>query len=128
MGQTKAQAPASAENDELAKVRNVQDVIDRTSASVGQVCVIILILNHTQYPTSLGIILPIVLAVSRKRRMNSCGVSVILSCCRIRLLTEEGCEAPHNANTIVLRIGWQAAYRHDFEHALPQRIDGMFDR
>jgi hypothetical protein len=59
MGQAKAQAPASAENDELAKVRNVQNVIDRTSASVGQVCLIILTLNYTQYPTSLGIILRI---------------------------------------------------------------------
>ena len=52
----------------------------------------------------------------------------ILSCRRIRRLTEEGCEATHNANIIALRIGSQAAHRHVFEHALPQRTDGAFDR
>jgi hypothetical protein len=52
----------------------------------------------------------------------------ILSCCRIRRLTEEGCEAAHNANIISLRIGSQAAHRHVFEHALPQRADGALDR
>jgi hypothetical protein len=47
MGQAKAQAPASAENDELAKVRNVPGVTDRTSAGVGQVCAIILTLLYS---------------------------------------------------------------------------------
>jgi hypothetical protein len=47
---------------------------------------------------------------------------------RIRRLTEEGCEAAHNANIIVLRIGSQAAHRHVFEHALPQRTDRAFYR
>ena len=52
----------------------------------------------------------------------------ILSCCRIRRLAKEGCEAAHNANIIALRIGSQAAHRHVFEHALPQRTNGAFDR
>jgi hypothetical protein len=52
----------------------------------------------------------------------------ILSFCRIRRLTEEDSEAAHNANIIALRVGSQAAHRHVFEHALPQRADGAFDR
>ena len=52
----------------------------------------------------------------------------VLSRCRIGRLTEEGCEAAHYANIIVLRIGSQAAHRHVFEHALPQRTDRAFDR
>ncbi|HEX3350716.1 MAG TPA: hypothetical protein VHS58_21710 [Acetobacteraceae bacterium] len=51
----------------------------------------------------------------------------ILSRRHIGRLTEEGREAA-NANIIVLRIGSQAAHRHVFEHALPQRTDGAFDR
>jgi hypothetical protein len=52
----------------------------------------------------------------------------ILSRCRIGRLIKEGCEAAHNANIIVLRIGSQATHRHVFEHALPQRTDRAFDR
>ena len=44
----------------------------------------------------------------------------ILSPRHIGRLTEEGCEAAHNANIIVLGIGSQPVNRHVFEHALPQ--------
>lgn len=46
----------------------------------------------------------------------------------IRRLSEEGGEAAHKANIVALRIRSQAAHRHIFEHALPQRVDGAFDR
>ena len=46
----------------------------------------------------------------------------------IRRLSKEGREVAHKANIVALRIGSQAAHRHVFEHALPQRADGAFDR
>jgi len=52
----------------------------------------------------------------------------ILSRCRIGRLPQEGCEAAHKTNILVLRIGSQAAHRHVFHHALPQRTDGAADR
>jgi ABC-2 type transport system ATP-binding protein len=47
---------------------------------------------------------------------------------RIRRPSKEGREAANKANILVLRIRSQAAHRHIFEHALPQRADGAFDR
>ena len=52
----------------------------------------------------------------------------ILSGCRIWRLPQEGCEAAHKTNILVLRIGSQAAHRHVFDHALPQRTHGGIDR
>jgi len=52
----------------------------------------------------------------------------ILGCRRIRRPLEEGGEAPHEANVIVLRMLSQAAYRHVLKHALTQRADGRLDR
>jgi predicted PurR-regulated permease PerM len=65
MNQDTALAMASAENEERAKVRKAQDVLERTSLSVGQVCLIILTLLAilcTLYFAA-GIILPFVLAL-----------------------------------------------------------------
>ncbi len=52
----------------------------------------------------------------------------ILSRCGIGRSPQEGCEAAHETNILALRIGSQAAHRHVFEHALPQRTDGAVDR
>jgi hypothetical protein len=46
----------------------------------------------------------------------------------IRRPSKEGREAANKANILVLRIRSQAAHRHIFEHAPPQRADGAFDR
>jgi hypothetical protein len=58
-------ATASAEDEERAKVRKAQGVMERTSASVGQVCLIILTLLAIFYTLyfAAGIILPFVLAL-----------------------------------------------------------------
>ena len=45
----------------------------------------------------------------------------ILGLRRIGRPPEERCEAAHTANIIVLRMRPQAAHRHVFQHALPQR-------
>ena len=65
MDQDKAPAQAFAEDEERAKVRNAQEVMERTSASVGQVCLIILTLLAILYTLyfAAGIILPFVLAL-----------------------------------------------------------------
>ena len=47
---------------------------------------------------------------------------------RIRRPSKEGREVANKANIVALRIGSQAAHRHVFEHAPPQRADGAFDR
>ena len=44
MNQNEAAAQASAEDEERAKVHKAQEVLERTSASVGQVCLSILTL------------------------------------------------------------------------------------
>jgi predicted PurR-regulated permease PerM len=65
MDQDTALAMASAENEERAKVRKAQEVLERTSLSVGQVCLIILTLLAILYTLyfAAGIILPFVLAL-----------------------------------------------------------------
>ena len=65
MNQETGLARASAEDEERAKVRNAQEVLERTSASVGQVCLIILTLLAILYTLyfAAGIILPFVLAL-----------------------------------------------------------------
>jgi predicted PurR-regulated permease PerM len=65
MDQDKAKAAAPAEDEERAKVRKAQDVMERTSASVGQVCLIVLTLLAILYTLyfAAGIILPFVLAL-----------------------------------------------------------------
>jgi predicted PurR-regulated permease PerM len=65
MNQETGLASASAEDEERAKVRNAQEVLERTSASVGQVCLIILTLLAILYTLyfAAGIILPFVLAL-----------------------------------------------------------------
>ena len=65
MNQETGLARASAEDEERAKVRNAQEVLERTSASVGQVCLIILTLLAIFYTLyfAAGIILPFVLAL-----------------------------------------------------------------
>ena len=56
---------ASSEDEERAKVRKAQEVLERTSPSVGQVCLIILTLLSILYTLyfAAGIILPFVLAL-----------------------------------------------------------------
>jgi len=58
-------ALATSEDDERAKVRKAQEVVERTSASVAQVCLIILTLLAIVYTLYFGapIILPFVLAI-----------------------------------------------------------------
>jgi predicted PurR-regulated permease PerM len=58
-------ALATSEDDERAKVRKAQEVVERTSASVAQVCLIILTLLAIVYTLyfGAGIILPFVLAL-----------------------------------------------------------------
>ena len=58
-------ALATSEDDERANVRKAQEVVERNSASVAQVCLIILTLLAVVYTLyfSAGIILPFVLAV-----------------------------------------------------------------
>ena len=58
-------ALATSEDEERAKVRKAQEVLERTSASVGQVCLIILTLLAILYTLyfAAGIILPFVLAL-----------------------------------------------------------------
>jgi hypothetical protein len=51
----------------------------------------------------------------------------ILGCRRIRTPPQEGCEAPHEAYVVALRLLSQAAHRHVFKHALPERADGLLD-
>jgi hypothetical protein len=51
----------------------------------------------------------------------------ILGRCRIRRPLEKRCEATNEANVVALRRRSQAAHRHIFEHALPQRADRVFD-
>jgi predicted PurR-regulated permease PerM len=65
MNQVKAAAQASAEDQERAKVQRAQEVLERTSVSVGQVCLIILTLLAFIYTLyfAAGIILPFVLAL-----------------------------------------------------------------
>ena len=65
MNQYEAAAQASAEDEERAKVHKAQEVLERTSASVGQVCLIILTLLAIIYTLyfAAGIILPFVLAL-----------------------------------------------------------------
>ena len=65
MNQDKAAAQTSAEDEERAKVHKAQEVLERTSASVGQVCLIILTLLAVIYTLyfAAGIILPFVLAL-----------------------------------------------------------------
>ena len=61
MNQDKAAAQTSAEDEERAKVHKAQEVLERTSASVGQVCLIILTLLAVIYTLyfAAGIILPV---------------------------------------------------------------------
>src|SRR4051812_19284869 len=56
---------ATSEDEERAKVRKAQDVVERTSASVVQVCLLILTLLAIVYTLyfGAGIILPFVLAL-----------------------------------------------------------------
>ena len=58
-------ALAASEDDERAKVRKAQEIVERTSASVAQVCLIILTLLAIVYTLYFGarIILPFVLAM-----------------------------------------------------------------
>ena len=65
MNQDKAAAQASAEDEERAKVHKAQEVVERISASVAQVCLIILTLLAIVYTLyfGAGIILPFVLAL-----------------------------------------------------------------
>src|SRR5262249_17512326 len=58
-------ALATSEDDERVKVRKAQEVVERTSASVAQVCLIILTLLAIVYSLYFGaaIILPFVLAL-----------------------------------------------------------------
>jgi AI-2E family transporter len=58
-------ALVTSEDDERAKVRKAQEVVERTSASVAQVCLIILTLLAIVYTlyVGAGIILPFVLAL-----------------------------------------------------------------
>lgn len=65
MNQDEAAAQASAEDEERAKVHKAQEVLERTSASVGQVCLSILTLLAIIYTLyfAAGIILPFVLAL-----------------------------------------------------------------
>ena len=65
MNQETGLPPASAADEERAKVRKAQEVLERTSASVGQVCLIILTLLAILYTLyfAAGIILPFVLAL-----------------------------------------------------------------
>ena len=65
MDEDKVPAQASAEDEERTKVRKAQEVMGRTSASVGQVCLIILTLLAILYTLyfAAGIILPFVLAL-----------------------------------------------------------------
>jgi predicted PurR-regulated permease PerM len=65
MNQETGLAQASAEDEERAKVRKAQEVLERTSPSVGQVCLIILTLLAILYTLyfAAGIILPFVLAL-----------------------------------------------------------------
>ena len=58
-------ALAASEDDERAKVRKAQEIVERTSASVTQVCLIILTLLAIVYTLYFGapIILPFVLAI-----------------------------------------------------------------
>jgi predicted PurR-regulated permease PerM len=60
-----AQNAAASEDDERAKVLKAQEVVERTSASVNQVCLIILTLLAVFYTLffAAGIILPFVLAL-----------------------------------------------------------------
>ena len=65
MNHDNAAAQASAEAEERTKVHKAQEVLERTSASVGQVCFIILTLLAIIYTLyfAAGIILPFVLAL-----------------------------------------------------------------
>ena len=65
MDQDKAPAQASADDEERAKVRKAQEVMGRTSVSVGHVCLIILTLLAILYTLyfAAGIIMPFVLAL-----------------------------------------------------------------
>ncbi len=65
MVQESAVTPASAEDDERAKVRRAQGVLQRTSTSVGQVCLVILTVLAVLYTLyfAAAIILPFVLAL-----------------------------------------------------------------
>jgi predicted PurR-regulated permease PerM len=65
MDQDPALARAANEDDERAKVRKAQEIVERTSASVTQVCLIILWLLAVLYTLyfAVGIILPFVLAM-----------------------------------------------------------------
>jgi predicted PurR-regulated permease PerM len=65
MNQDTALAQASSEDEERAKVRKAQDVLERTSPSAGQVCLIILTLLAVLYTLyfAAGIILPFVLSL-----------------------------------------------------------------
>src|SRR3954468_2211756 len=58
-------ALATSEDEERAKVRKAQEVVERTSASVVQVCLVILTLLGLFYTlySAAGIILPFVLAL-----------------------------------------------------------------
>src|SRR5258708_26580316 len=51
----------------------------------------------------------------------------ILGCRRIGTPSQEGCEAPHEAYVVALRLLSQATHRHVFKHALPERADGLLD-
>ena len=65
MHQETGLAQASAEDEEPVKVRKVQEILEHTSLSVGQVCLIILTLLAILYTLyfAAGIILPFVLAL-----------------------------------------------------------------
>ena len=65
MNQDTELAQASSEDEERAKVRKAQEVLERTSPSAGQVCLIILTLLSILYTLyfAAGIILPFVLAL-----------------------------------------------------------------
>jgi hypothetical protein len=49
----------------------------------------------------------------------------ILRCRRIGWALEERGEAPHGTHIVTLCVVVQAAHDHVFEHALPQRADGL---
>jgi predicted PurR-regulated permease PerM len=65
MDQAPALVQAGTEDNERAKVRKAQEIVERTSASVTQVCLIILTLLAVFYTLffAAGIILPFVLAL-----------------------------------------------------------------
>ena len=65
MNQDTGLAQASSEDEERAKVHKAQEVLERTSPSAGQVCLIILTLLAILYTLyfAAGIILPFVLAL-----------------------------------------------------------------